>query len=226
MTRCDYNDLVLRNADGDRLAMNFCFAAVAAGRLGRANSRCLSTSGHWTCQSVNAWKAAVRGEAVAGPLSPGRGLNDRCLVARTGSLDPQLPFAALQSRPTAGPRPDALRIHEAAARGRRDPARSGHLPPSALRHMVCRRQLPAFGITPSQNRMASSIQPSADVPVPAPKPCPTPAYRRYSTRAPARRKAATRRSITSAGAMRSCSPAMTKVGGSVSPCLAISECPV
>src|SRR4051812_48026651 len=66
----------------------------------------------------------------------------------------------------------------------------------------------------SQNRMASTTHPSALVPVPGPKPCPRFGYFRYSTSVPALRSAAIRRSIAEGGAIPSCSPTATKVGGS------------
>ena len=47
------------------------------------------------------------------------------VLAFSHGLDPELPVELLQSCPTAGPRLFAFRIHEAAARGLREPATSG-----------------------------------------------------------------------------------------------------
>jgi len=91
-----------------------------------------------------------------GPLS---GAQDREVNVGSGSVhdraipgrDPQLPFGFLQSCPTAKPALYALRIHEAAARGLREPAISclwRTAPIAGVRKICpCERASPAAAIT-------------------------------------------------------------------------------
>ena len=63
-------------------------------------------------------------------------------TGRTSQPDPQLPFEVLRSCPTAKAQLNAVRVHEAAVRGRWDLARNCPVPRAALLLIVCWPQAP------------------------------------------------------------------------------------